>query len=365
LIETARTAIVTSDTRKRHRGRPTEPVAKKMTRFKKSDDKANEVDPHTKETESITIAPHETPSWRRDKAKALGLKGRTAFPMFSHRLSAKEIKEHPQFDKWHMHRQAMQNEILEQWQLPPHFQSMKGRYVFPTKKKVSIPKQGETAKEQRDRQDRKNTSERSRHAKLRDLKLHRSSAVPSFARTLSVGSLKDSSHINDWHKHREMMETGTMEQKDLPLKFKSRIPGKLILRDIDMKEKPIDEKETKKQIKSLQKQERSAKLKELYLHRNSATPIFAQNMKAEDIKHYDEIDNWHHHRDALQRGSIKESDLPDHFKPNRGALKFRLRPYLPDEQRSKENGASASQFNNGPRSQMGLCRYNDLERTLC
>jgi hypothetical protein len=86
---------------------------------------------------------------RRSKAEVLGLRLNSALPKFSHKMSVKEIREYPQLDNWHMYRQAMENKIMEQHELPPHFQSKKANFLLHSDKTRKIETQSEKEKEKR------------------------------------------------------------------------------------------------------------------------------------------------------------------------------------------------------------------------
>jgi hypothetical protein len=65
---------------------------------------------------------------RKAKTRLLGLQTMSAMPMFTHKLCVDKIKTHPEFDKWHSYRQALQEGGIQHHQLPPQFQSLRGKY---------------------------------------------------------------------------------------------------------------------------------------------------------------------------------------------------------------------------------------------
>jgi hypothetical protein len=269
----------------------------------------------------VKNSPFESRKLRKGKALELGLKASSPLPMFAHRLSIEEIKEHPQISSWNMHRQVMEYEILDQQHLPIQFQSIKGEYHFQGEKKRAGPKTEEDiVKRVKD-----NRSENARYHKIKELKLGRGSAVPLFAQRVNIEEL-NSGQIDEWHQYREKVEKGLMQQEDLPVHLRSRNPGKLIFQDPETARRPPDERQKQIEKVAYQNWTRKEKLKQLQLPKISAMPIFAHGLEIEDINRYEDIDNWHRHRRMMEEGKMTEKDLPEHFKPFRSTLRLHKRP---------------------------------------
>jgi hypothetical protein len=248
--------------------------------------------------------------------------------MFAHKLTVEGIKLHPQIDSWNMHRQAMENGILEQYQLPPQFQSIKGVFQLLSERDKKKRFKQET-EEQKEIRNKKSALELTRCRKIRALGLVKGSATPSFAHRLKVEDVDKSEHIKSWHDHRVKIENGLMRQEHLPEEFQSKPPGKLVFRMPEHQKAAIVQDSMRDSLlaerKQLQIRERQEKLKQLHLPRDSAMPMFAKTISADEIRNYDDIESWHFYRALLEEGKITENDLPDHFKPNSGTLKFYAR----------------------------------------
>jgi hypothetical protein len=283
---------------------------------------------------------------RKQKVEELGLHVTSPLPMFSYKLTPKEIKEHPQIDSWHMHRQAMENEILEQHQLPPHFQSVRGEYRFKTKKAESIfTREEEEIDPAKKMQKQKSDAERTRYHKAKILKLHRKSALPRFALDISVEDLNKDPMIHNWHRYREVVEKGAIEQEDLPIHFRSSKGGSIVYRTTTERKGGHEPGTRAVQTDRVQQQkkERFEKLQLLQLHRDSSQPIFAQRITAESLTHSDEMDEWHRHRKLMEKKQMTEKNLPEHFKPMRGSFKFNPEPpFFPSQYRGKRKESQSS-----------------------
>jgi hypothetical protein len=298
---------------------------------------------------------------RKEKLRELGLHIHSALPMFSHKLTAEEIKEYSEIDSWHAHRQAMQDGKMEQEQLPPHFLSIRGDFHFMKRKKRDAAQEGEA----RTLDQSKAKEETPTNAKTRQLKLTRLSAIPLFAHRLTADEIANHPNLDSWHEYREMIERGLMKQEDLPSLFQSRIPGKLIFRTSSATRKrpgPMlfaNDEQKKKESLALKKSHRMAKIKALQLHRDSAIPIFAQRLKAEQIHHDDNIQEWHHHRRLMEEKVITEKDLPEQFKANQGSVRVNTRPPLSIQ--ASNLSALTGQFSTAhqPGSHKGKC-YSEL-----
>jgi hypothetical protein len=280
---------------------------------------------------------------RKSKTEVLRLHPESALPMFAHNLSAEEIRSHPQINSWHMHRQAMENQILDRLQLPPHFQSSRGQFRSLNKKRGNPVQTGEktiraTKKVASQQTKQKERKENTSYAKMRILKLGRKSAIPAFAHKLSNKEVEDHKDISTWHEYREMVESGTMRQQELPLQFQSKVPGELFFRSPEalLKETeptsdslesgqklPVKGKRVRSEKDLQQDNERKAKLRALQLSLKSAIPIFAQKLSAQEVQRSDQIQEWHRYRRMIEKGDMSEKDLPDHFKGRMGTLRFR------------------------------------------
>jgi hypothetical protein len=271
-----------------------------------------------------------TPSQRNQlqvlKAKELGLHQDSGLPMFSHKLTVEGTKDHPEIDIWHKHREALQRNEIKHDDLPPHFRSLRGDFKFDTnqKEKQKKKREGEQKKEDRyELQNKRTKHSDTRRAKLNELRLDRNSGIPTFAQNKSLQQIKDHLFINEWHYYRDMMEKGLIKQKDLPLHLSNPLL-ELILKTGKKKGPAVKYGNmTKKERIRIQKMERYAKVMELGLHRNSAMPIWAQRLTAEEIRHHKEIHNWHYQRQKVERGEKTVDDLPAHFQSHRGKLLLR------------------------------------------
>jgi hypothetical protein len=272
---------------------------------------------------------------RREKLKELKLQVQSPLPMFAHKLTLTQLKKHPELDNWHMHRQAMENDILEQWQLPNHFQSIQGEFRFPKKVKSTSRLTNRSASEEAEARDRQKQF-KTVQQRLQVLKLASNSAIPIFAQTLSIDELMNHKLIHEWHEYREKIEKGEISQKDLPVQFKSKGSGKLVFKGISgtrkMQEAVSVSNDVEADLKGrrlYQQQERRAKMKILHLKKGSALPIFAHLSTADAIQSHQEYNDWHRYRQLLAAGEITIHDLPEHFKPTQGSLRFLTRggPY--------------------------------------
>lgn len=287
---------------------------------------------------------------RKMKAEELGLVSYSSLPKFSHQMSIQELRNYPQFDKWHMYRRAMENKLLEQHELPLHFQS-NGKFLFHNVKGRTIARQTEQDKEKRKTRSAK---EIVRYHKLRELRLHRNSGLPVFAQKLGLEELKDDKNMAEWHEHREKVEQGTLKQELLPEQYRSKIPGRLVFKDRDATRTSAEQdKQTKSEKHEQHKVQRFERLKQLRLPSTSPTPIFAQKLNAEELKNHEEMNEWHRHRELLEKKAITEKDLPEHFKPSRGTLVLHKRPLTSTQWPDLSLNAQQAQRSKRPASTEG------------
>jgi hypothetical protein len=252
---------------------------------------------------------------RKAKAKVLLIHANSAVPMFTQGLSADQVKSHPELENWHIHREALRRGDIQQEYLPPLFQPLKGRYRFVPKEDAGGGKRSRT-----EEQERNKVYTDTRRAKLAELGLHRDSPAPTFVHQLNLEQIKEHPFIDEWHQYRSMIEKGQFEPENLPLHL-SNISGELLFNTPKEKSKKSPVKLTREERIKINKANGFARTKALKLHRNSAIPIFAQKLGAEEIKNHEDIHDWHHHRRLLEEGHITQQDMPLSYQPPRGMLR--------------------------------------------
>jgi hypothetical protein len=251
----------------------------------------------------------------------LGLPQDSTIPMFAHKLSVEEIKKYPEINHWHAHRQALEREEVSHEQLPPQFQSMRGKlevYNISKKKRTRIERDNPTDRQKKARSDRDN-----RLAKMNELQLPRDSLMPTFAQRLSLEGIKHHYFIDDWHRHREWIEQGKMKPEELPLHLSNSAGGITFKIQKERKQSILHSPVAQEEEGKKRKTERELKAKALGLRGNSAVPIFAHKLTAEEIKRYKDIDVWHQHRSQMENGQRTVDELPSHFQTHRGNYRFR------------------------------------------
>jgi hypothetical protein len=306
------------------------------------------------------ITPAERYTLKKEKMTVLGLPHDSAVPMFAHKLSAEQIKEHSEINIWHAQREALERGKIRHSELLPQFQGMRGELkLYKGNKRPREEKELQSI----DTRERVKMHRESRQAKMRELKLPRDSGIPTFAQYQSLQKIKDHAFINDWHQHREMIEKGEMKVDDLPLHLSNPLDG-IKFKIKKKKNRPIvyDSKVTGVSREAARRQERHFKARQLGLNVNSALPVFAQRLTAEEIKYHKEIDNWHHHRSQMESGKLTEEELPAQFQTHRGekGFKFRdkgARKAFTDDSRSKskEKINQQTKDNQGTASHTGEC----------
>jgi hypothetical protein len=278
------------------------------------------------------MSPAERYQIHLSKTAALGLQSTSGLPMFSHKLTADGISNHPEINNWHAHRIALEKGEIQFKDLPPHFQSTgKAMKLLPpiTNRKgrkrtrqegddeIRIAKLNQQARKYKD----------TRLAKSTELGLHRDSLLPTFAQGIKPEEIKNHIFFNEWNQNRELVEKGLLRPDDIPLHL-SNPSGRLKFISIKEKRgrKQLDRyaKLTKAERRRIQHSERRAKAIVLGLHQNSATPIFAQKITVEELKRHKDIDSWHHYRSQMQMGKITEQDLPAQFQTYRVNKGFRF-----------------------------------------